>query len=78
MSAPEPETLLLRFGQAVRTARTKRGVSQEALARAMHVSRTYVTDIEAGRRNVTLRNLGRLAVALDTPLAELLRNVTVD
>lgn len=66
-----PEPLAAAFGAAVREARGRLGVSQEKLAERIGVQRTYVVDIEAGRRNPTLRTIGRFAAALDLSLAEL-------
>jgi hypothetical protein len=34
------------------------------VATIAEVERTYLTEVELGRRNVTLRNVGRLALAL--------------
>ena len=50
----------------------RRGLSQEALARLAEVERTYVTEVERGRRNVTLRNIGRLAAALGVGIGDLM------
>ena len=34
--------------------------------------RTYVTEVELGRRNVSIYNIGRLAAALDVSMTELI------
>ena len=52
------------FGRAVREVREARGVSQERLARAASLDRTYVSMIERGRRSPTIRVLMRIAEAL--------------
>jgi transcriptional regulator with XRE-family HTH domain len=67
-----PDPLFCAFGAAVRGLREARGLSQEALAEKAELQRTYLVDVEAGRCNVTLRNLARLALALEVPLGELL------
>jgi transcriptional regulator with XRE-family HTH domain len=64
--------LLAAFGQAVRDARLALGVSQERLAELAQVHRTYVGDIERGERNVSLRNIERLADALGLTMASLM------
>lgn len=61
----------VRFGQAVRQRRQHLGISQEELAVLAGVHRTYVGDIERGKRNVALVNIERLAVALGVPIAAL-------
>jgi transcriptional regulator with XRE-family HTH domain len=48
-------------GERVRTIRTERGLSQEALADALGVHRTYLGGVERGERNLTLRSVERLA-----------------
>ena len=59
------------FGLAVRAARTKAALSQEGLAEAAELHRTYISDIERGLRNPSLTTIIRLAEALDLDLSEL-------
>lgn len=59
------------FGEKVRELRYERGLSQEALGRRVHLHRTYISDIEGGKRNPGLDNIVRLAVALDVSTDEL-------
>lgn len=54
------------FGQAIRDARARRGMSQERLALMCGLDRTYISGIERGVRNPSLTNILRLAEALDT------------
>jgi transcriptional regulator with XRE-family HTH domain len=61
---------LVALGQAVRTLRLARGLTQEALAEASGLHPRYVSDVERGRRNVGFINLERLAKALDVDLSE--------
>ncbi|MGA2514610.1 MAG: helix-turn-helix transcriptional regulator, partial [Candidatus Limnocylindrales bacterium] len=46
------DPLFAAFGAAVRALRTRRGLTQEALAERAQLHRTYVTEVELGRRNV--------------------------
>ena len=48
-------------GANIRAYRRERGVSQEELADALGVHRTYMGGVERGERNLTLRSLERLA-----------------
>lgn len=73
MPTDTPSDVLVAFGRAVRQLRLERGLSQERLAELAGLHRTYVADIERGRRNVGLRNVDRLASALDVELSTLMR-----
>jgi transcriptional regulator with XRE-family HTH domain len=63
----------LALGDAVRTLRRDRGLSQEALAELAGLSGNYVGDAERGERNITVRAIWRLADGLGVPASELLR-----
>lgn len=60
----------LRIGQRIRELRKGLEISQEALAYKAEVDRTYVTDVENGRRNVSIEILERLIRALDVSITE--------
>ena len=53
-------------------------LSQEALAERADLHRTYVADIERGVRNVSLKNIGKLARALDLTVSKLCAGVEKD
>ena len=54
-----------KVGSRIRELRKSLELSQEALALKAEVDRTYVTDVENGRRNVSLEILERLIKALN-------------
>ncbi len=60
----------LKVGQRIKELRKEIGLSQEALALKAEVDRTYVTDVENGRRNVSLEILERLIKALNVSINE--------
>ena len=60
----------LTVGQRIKELRKKLKLSQEALALKAEVDRTYVTDVENGRRNVSLEILERLIKALNVSFTE--------
>lgn len=60
------------LGANVRRLRKARGLSQETLALDADMKRSYLSDLERGIRNPTVRALGRLAAVLQVPPAELL------
>jgi len=73
MTSPEPKDPKVSFGQRLRELRLSRGLSQEALAEAANLDRTYVSSCERGRRNVSLESIYRLAEGLGVPPEELLK-----
>jgi transcriptional regulator with XRE-family HTH domain len=61
------------FGRNIRACRKARGITQEQLAFDAGMKRSYVSELERGLRNPTVRALGRLAAALKIEPAILLR-----
>lgn len=70
--APHETRLVAVFAGNVRRLRKERGLSQEELAEAAGVHRTYVGMIERGEKNVTIYNIERLAQALNVSPGSLL------
>lgn len=64
-----------RFGDRVRTLRRSRGLSQEALADLAGLDRTYISGIERGKRNVSLRNIDLIARALKVRVRDLFKGL---
>ena len=61
-----------KFGHKIKLLRTKEGWSQEVLAHKANLDRTYVPGIEAGRRNVSIVVIEKLANAFDIEVTELM------
>ena len=59
------------FGERVRELRKKKELSQEALALACDLDRTYIGGVERGERNISLVNIYIIATALGVPVKEL-------
>ncbi|HQV55254.1 MAG: helix-turn-helix transcriptional regulator [Chitinophagaceae bacterium] len=59
-----------KVGQRIKELRNDLEISQEALGLKADVDRTYVTDVENGRRNVSVEILERLIKALGVSIAE--------
>ena len=64
------------LGSTVRACRIELGLSQESLADACGLHRTYIGSIERGERNVSLDNIVKIARALKSEPSELLREIT--
>jgi len=60
----------VKVGQRIKQLRNELGISQEALGLKADVDRTYVTDVENGRRNVSVEILDRLIKALGVSISE--------
>ena len=58
-------SIKLAVGQRIKELRNNLGISQEALANKAEIDRTYVTDVENGRRNISIQNLEKLTIALN-------------
>ena len=69
------EDILSKFGSRVRELRKASGVTQEGLAEACGLDRTYIGGIERGERNVSLRNIDLIARALGVPLSRLMKDL---
>ncbi len=70
--ASTPDPRVLAFGAAVRIRREELELSQEALGYKAKVHRTYVSDVERGARNPTVKVIWKLADALETQPSVLL------
>lgn len=64
---------LIRFGAAVRTARTAARLTQEAYAERCELSVPYISNIERGTQEAGLMVIGKLAAGLGLQGSQLLR-----
>lgn len=70
----EADSKLLRHvGEILRQHRRKCGLTQEQVAELAEINVTYRSDVERGKRNVSLINLARLAKAFGIPLEDVLK-----
>tara|TARA_R100000935_G_scaffold3278_1_gene8496 strand:+ start:760 stop:936 length:177 start_codon:yes stop_codon:yes gene_type:complete len=53
-----------KLGLKIKQLRNKIGISQEELAFRCDLHRTYVSSVELGKRNVSIRNIEKIALAL--------------
>ncbi|WP_245569837.1 helix-turn-helix domain-containing protein [Flavobacterium soli] len=60
-----------KFGIKIRTIRELKGYSIEYLANIANIDRTYISDIEKGKRNVSLLIIEKLAKALEVTIQDL-------
>ena len=66
-------TIEQRFGLRIREIRHRQKISQEELAFRCNLSKNYVSDVERGTRNISLKVIEKFAKGLNVPLSELFR-----
>ena len=59
------------FGNKIKALREQKEYSIEYLANIANIDRTYISDIEKGKRNVSLLIIEKLAKALEVNIQEL-------
>ena len=65
------EEIRVAYGKAVRAIRQDKKISQEELGDLCGLHRTYISDRELGKRNVSLENIDKIAHALQVKKSEL-------
>ncbi|BCG63316.1 MAG: hypothetical protein methR_P1017 [Methyloprofundus sp.] len=60
------------FGRRLAEIRKEKGVAQDKLALKCDIARSFVGEVERGKRNLSLRNICKLAIGLEVTTAELL------
>lgn len=63
------------FGNVIRRRRQELGLSQEDFADQAGIHRTYVSSIELGKVQISIRIAHQLAVALQTTLSKIWKDV---
>jgi len=67
-----PEDLLISLGVRIRTLRKKRGWSQVEMAEKVGIDRSFLADVERGKRNISILNLHLIAEGLEVSISQLL------
>ncbi len=67
----------IKFGKRVRELRRLKGLSQEDLEDLCGLDRTYISSLERGHRNVSLKNIVLLAVSLGVTPSQLLEGIDI-
>ncbi|WP_170401492.1 helix-turn-helix domain-containing protein [Ruegeria arenilitoris] len=75
MTRAEFSAELQALGAKIREKRSVAGLSQEGLADACGLDRTYVGGVERGERNLGFVNLLRIAKALEVDPSDLLTGI---
>ncbi|MCR5722206.1 MAG: helix-turn-helix domain-containing protein [Lachnospiraceae bacterium] len=64
-----------KFGERIKDLRNTQGISQEKFALSIEMDRTYYASVESGKRNISLRNIEKIANGLGVSLEELFKGV---
>jgi transcriptional regulator with XRE-family HTH domain len=77
MAKPSPShagsPVLVDLGATIKKIRLKKGFSQESVALASELDRSYFGGIERGEHNVAVINLQKIAKALDVHIRDLFK-----
>jgi transcriptional regulator with XRE-family HTH domain len=63
--------LQINLGLAIKDLRNELGLSQEKFALSIDMDRTYLASVEAGKRNLSLSNIEKIANGLNRSVSEL-------
>lgn len=63
------------FGLVLKELRKNLHISQEKFALSIGMDRTYYASVEAGKRNISLRNIEKIARGFKISLSELFQKV---
>jgi len=66
-----PADLLIRLGDRIRKLRKKHGWTQVEFAERVGIDRSFLADVERGKRNVSILNLELIASGLRITLSQL-------
>ena len=66
-----PADLLILLGARIRQLRLKHGWTQIDLAERIGLDRSFLADVERGKRNISILNLALIAEGLEVTLARL-------
>ena len=70
-----PKDVSSRFGVRLRELRRERSLTQLRMAVDFGIDRTFISDVERGRKSISLPMLEVLALGFDLSLSELLRDI---
>ncbi|MFW5676718.1 MAG: helix-turn-helix domain-containing protein [Acetivibrio ethanolgignens] len=67
--------IIKEFGERLKELRQNTGLSQEKFALKINMDRTYYASVEAGRRNISLENIKKIADGFEVSLSQLFENL---
>jgi transcriptional regulator with XRE-family HTH domain len=67
-----PDDLLTQLGKRIKRLRQSRGWTQVVMAERIGIDRSFLADVERGKRNISILNLHLIAAGLNISLSKLL------
>lgn len=64
-----------KFGNKIKELRVNRGFSQEKFALMIDMDRTYFASVESGKRNISIKNIQKIADGFGITLQELFKGI---
>mgnify|MGYP003049439103 CR=1 FL=1 len=64
-----------KLGLRIKELRLQKGISQEKFALTIDMDRTYFSSVEAGKRNISILNIKKIADGLGVSLNKLFENM---
>ena len=64
-----------KLGKRIKELRNQIGISQEKFALSIDMDRTYYASVESGKRNVSIKNIEKIAIGLGVTLEELFKGL---
>lgn len=64
-----------KFGERIRRLRNDLSISQEKFALSIDMDRTYYASVESGKRNISIKNIAKIANGLGVSLEELFKGL---
>lgn len=63
------------LGKRIKDLRLSKGLSQEKFALSIEMDRTYFASVESGKRNISLKNIEKIANGLNVSIEELFKGL---
>jgi transcriptional regulator with XRE-family HTH domain len=70
-----PNDICVRFGKRLRKLRESRGWTQVYMAEHVGIDRSFISDLENGKKEICLRNLELIAAAFDMTVSQLMARI---
>ncbi|MDZ5439683.1 helix-turn-helix transcriptional regulator [Enterococcus cecorum] len=64
-----------KFGNRVQSLRKEKKLSQEKFALLIGMDRTYYASVESGKRNISIKNIEKIANGFDISISELFKDI---